>query len=232
MKAVLVDNTSPDIRYSTGWHDGPRHVTDYNQTVAYSDVPGSRFHFTFTGTSVAVLGCIKPNTSSLATYTLDNLPPVRYMGPHSDQYASTRLFYGSPNVPNGRHTLVVTAMDASYCFDYLLYNPGANPLSPTAIVMHMVSPGVDGPYQRLSIFLPLSCIIALVTLLSAIFLVRRRRRARRRQAESEIPYVPNIPYKPTGLPAVPEKAKPIDGKPPIIYPAPTYSSEAPPAYLP
>lgn len=229
MRSVVVDNTSPDILYSQGWLDVPGRETDYNQTLAYSDEPESSFRFTFTGKSISVFGCLRPGTNAIATYTLDNLPPTVFMAANSWQYVSRRPFYTSPTMPDGTHTLVVTAKDASYCFDYVLYDPGANPVGATAIAMASAEGPRGGLHRRLRALLPLSGVFALLVLLVAAFVVRRRRRSRRRAADdAEIPYVPNVPYAPSRLPAMPEKVRSLDGMPLILYPD---STDAPPVYV-
>ncbi|KAF7421018.1 hypothetical protein PC9H_011537 [Pleurotus ostreatus] len=113
--AAIIDDTDPRIQYSSGWHmdGGPN---EYNRTVHATSTAGASFTFSFTGTSVKVLGTLTqegfngsfPNT----TYSLDGTSPIPYAGKPSPRVQYQQIFYQSPaDLPNTKHTLVGTCAD-------------------------------------------------------------------------------------------------------------------------
>ncbi|GJE97892.1 hypothetical protein PsYK624_141140 [Phanerochaete sordida] len=138
MQAVVVDNTSPQINYVTSWYNHTTTTPDYNSTTAYSAHPDSEFKFIFTGTSVSVFGCILANNTAVSTYTLDaDAQSTTFTAQRGTAYLTRQLFFQSPNLEDGAHTLLVTAPAShvgqpwsTFCFDYLTYVPSGAALAP------------------------------------------------------------------------------------------------------
>jgi len=208
MQAVVVDNTSPQIEYLTGWDNGTAHPTDYNETTTYFENPNSGFRFTFNGTSISVYGCVLPNNTAVSTYMFDNETLVPFTNNYSAEYSSQQLFYHSPSVPYGEHTLVVTAPDSApglpwttYCFDYLAYTSSA---SSTAVAAASMSESTTTPGfaestpesttalpggskgSSLKVILPavlVPCAVVVALLAMGLYLRRKRRSGQRVNAE-------------------------------------------------
>lgn len=76
------------------------------------------------GTSVAVYGTINPSGSRpKSTYVIDNGSAYTYTAPDADDFVYSVLFYQSPTLSDGQHTLVVTDTHnfSAFLVDYILY---------------------------------------------------------------------------------------------------------------
>ena len=85
------------------------------------------------GTSISVYGSIPPNDTAVSAYAIDLSSPVSYTNPNVTQYASHQLFYKSPDLPDGTHTLTVSVPNSTIglpwtpmYFDYLTYIPSSS----------------------------------------------------------------------------------------------------------
>ena len=114
------------------------------------------------GTSVAVYGTVKTDTPSSA-YTLDGTSNSFYVAPKSKTTVYQTLFYQSPILADGEHTLLVTNLGTGTLWiDYLLYTPSVSlvqssslppsirpSLSPT-LTSHTVTPTPSQPVDTLT----------------------------------------------------------------------------------
>jgi hypothetical protein len=80
------------------------------------------------GTSVAVYGTVGPTDPTgrrpKSNYTLDDGPPVTYTAPETNNVIHHVLYYQSPTLSDGEHSLVVMgAQDSTFFWiDYILYS--------------------------------------------------------------------------------------------------------------
>ena len=109
--AASVDDTGPftgpaQISYSAAWAKAAS-AQAYDGTNTYTNTAGAVATVTFTGTAVAYYAVLDA-THGIATVSLDGAPATSV-----DLYAATRagnqLVWTSPTLPNGRHTLRITA---------------------------------------------------------------------------------------------------------------------------
>src|ERR1700735_1451976 len=146
-KAIIVDDSDPRLKYTGDWFLDGVHG-EFDQTTHGSRTLGSQLTFTFNGafheqnnrpsqalinlflisvgTSVAVFGTVGPTDSTgppKSSYTLDGAPPVTFIAPETTGIIKRVMYYQSPTLSYGEHSLVVTdAQDLTYFWiDYILY---------------------------------------------------------------------------------------------------------------
>ncbi|EAU85015.1 hypothetical protein CC1G_04111 [Coprinopsis cinerea okayama7 len=115
MPRIAYDDRDPLLRYSApagqwviAW--GPVDGTEYMGTRTGSLFDGAEVTFNFEGTRVSVYGLIGTNPARRPTteYTIDDRPPTRFVAPSPiEEDLHQYLFYESPVLPNGRHTLKI-----------------------------------------------------------------------------------------------------------------------------
>jgi len=126
---VVDDNDLGAILYQPpgAWERNGLANVEYKATTHGTQVVPATATFTFNGTAVAVYGTV--DNLALSQYTIDDRPPVTYLGPNPDIMASRfqTLFYHSPLLPDGPHRLVVSSLtnDTSHhiWLDYFIYQP-------------------------------------------------------------------------------------------------------------
>ncbi|KAF9475211.1 hypothetical protein BDN70DRAFT_269569 [Pholiota conissans] len=99
-----VYKTDPDIEISSDF-------TTAAYGIAVSQTPGATVTYKFTGTSVSWVGYIFGNyakQSATATYSIDGGAPVTFALPTSQIFFGNTVFFKTPNLSQGSHTLVVT----------------------------------------------------------------------------------------------------------------------------
>lgn len=203
-----------DYNQSVQSHSRTLHATDETRTIAISGNPNSVFEFTFTGaqptilcnflsvlmnlgTSISVYGSIPPNNTAISTYTIDLSAPVTFTNPNLTQYTSRQLFFESPVLQDGSHTLTVIAPDSviglpwtPVWFDYLTYIPSSSNVtstSPPSITPTSGTKGLnsDSGGHKLMVILPavlVPCILVILLVALGIYVGRREKStARQRQ---------------------------------------------------
>jgi hypothetical protein len=148
---TIVDDTNPGIVYKGTWitggspgeYDITTHGTDqagsiaiftFNGRATFSEVDTKSFYdlpLHCPGTSIAAYGTLGPGGTPITTYDLDNSALVVYSAPVVGDPVFNTLFYQSPVLSNGPHSLVITFLNSSgiYWLDYLLYMPSPTPNS-------------------------------------------------------------------------------------------------------
>ncbi|KAH7906719.1 hypothetical protein BJ138DRAFT_1015774 [Hygrophoropsis aurantiaca] len=127
--SVYVDDTDSALLYSGVWFTAPS--SDYQNSSHGTNTAGSSVSFQFTGTQVFVYGSIDPSNESacirtpISTYTLDATPMTTFFAPIIDTKLNNSLFYESPVIDNGLHTLIITSASQNSLFwlDYIIYTP-------------------------------------------------------------------------------------------------------------
>ncbi|KAF4574346.1 hypothetical protein EYR36_005679 [Pleurotus pulmonarius] len=129
-KTLIIDGAeTSQIRYSTGWSFLPGNDNEYLHTVSHTTTQGAQFTFGFNGTSVIVYGSLSVRDEGFATlpntsYVLDGGLPVLFHGNPSanDDHRYQQVFYSSPPLPYGSHSLVGTCVDegGKVWIDYLV----------------------------------------------------------------------------------------------------------------
>ncbi|KDQ28707.1 hypothetical protein PLEOSDRAFT_1102746 [Pleurotus ostreatus PC15] len=148
-KTLIIDSAeTSQIRYSAGWSFLPGNDNEYLQTVSYTTTKDARFTFDFNGTSVKVYGSLSVRTQDIATlpntsYVLDGGPPVLFHGNPSenDDHRYQQVFYSSPPLPFGNHSLVGTCVDqgSNVWIDYFVVEvPNDVPANTTIPELHVV----------------------------------------------------------------------------------------------
>lgn len=146
-------------------------------------------------------GCILPNNTAESTYILDTTAPVTFTNKNSTEYLSRQLFYQSPDVQNGEHTLIVNVPDSTiglpwttYCFDYVSYVPSGSVTAGTGNASPPESSGASGSGKRsnLKVILPavlVPCLVFVGLLVAALYVHRRRlSRLRAKVEQASTPY--------------------------------------------
>ncbi|KIM91333.1 hypothetical protein PILCRDRAFT_810598 [Piloderma croceum F 1598] len=148
-KITIVDDRDPQLKYTGSWVlEGAN--GEFDQTSHGSTTLGSQVTFTFHGTSIAVVGTIQPTGPTgppKSNYTIDSSPTVTFTAPSTTTAIFQVVYYESPTLENGEHTLIITDARASSPFwiDYILYT--RSPAIP-APLLHSSSSSIDPP-QRL-----------------------------------------------------------------------------------
>ncbi|CAA7269960.1 unnamed protein product [Cyclocybe aegerita] len=124
MGSRQIDDTNPAIVYTNEGIDWGRFegTNEYNRTATLSVKQGATARFTFEGSSVAVYGTVGTNDIlAVSSYTIDGGSPVNYTAPRVSSNQYRHLFFQSPTLPRGTHTLVIQTLvdDGYYWLDFL-----------------------------------------------------------------------------------------------------------------
>ncbi|KDQ28708.1 hypothetical protein PLEOSDRAFT_156445 [Pleurotus ostreatus PC15] len=129
-KTLIIDGAeTSQIRYSAGWSFLPGNDNEYLHTVSHTTTKGAQFTFDFNGTSIKVYGSLSVRNNDIATlpntsYVLDGGSPVLFRGNPSanDDHRYQQVFYSSPPLPYGNHSLIGTSVDegGKVWIDYLV----------------------------------------------------------------------------------------------------------------
>ncbi|KAJ3504503.1 hypothetical protein NLJ89_g7906 [Agrocybe chaxingu] len=145
MGSRQIDDTDPAIVYTNEGIDWGRYgdgTHEYNNTATLSVKQGATARFTFEGSSVAVYGTVGVNDIlAVSSYTIDGGSPVNYTMPRVSSNQYRHLFFQSPTLPRGTHTLVIQTLvdDGYYWLDFLTVTSEAvtsasSPGPPTTII--------------------------------------------------------------------------------------------------
>ncbi|KAH7925589.1 hypothetical protein BV22DRAFT_1046689 [Leucogyrophana mollusca] len=164
---VYVDDRDPTLSYSGVWFTGT-FTSDYQNSSHGTNTAGSSVSFSFTGTQVSVYGSVDPSnsvciSSPISTYMVDNTSVTTYFALATETKLSNCLFFESPVLEGGLHSLVITSASQNglFWFDYIQYTPSDS--APTTNTGSIIGGAVGG-------VLLLAIIVSL-----SIFAMRRKR---------------------------------------------------------
>lgn len=145
---VVDDSNTAQITYKGDWFPTAG-LSEFNYTSHGTLEDGATATLVFNGTSVAVFGTIDTTEgNSTSTYVLDGSTVPSIFTPNlTSTVLYEQLFYQSPILPDGQHTLVVTfaGSAAPFWLDYFSYTcpyastPTATP-TPTLTATPMATP--------------------------------------------------------------------------------------------
>ncbi|KAJ7584790.1 hypothetical protein C8J56DRAFT_949032 [Mycena floridula] len=128
---VILDDQDSRIAYAGRWSLAGSEV-NYSRTLYSSAVPGATMTFTFTGTSLTIVGDFDVGGSCTATFSIDGASAT-YKSPVLSQHQHQQVIWSSTSLSDGEHTFVytLTSCEASggsgsgfyLWIDYLLYTP-------------------------------------------------------------------------------------------------------------
>ncbi|KAE9406485.1 hypothetical protein BT96DRAFT_254697 [Gymnopus androsaceus JB14] len=145
---ILVDDTDPRIVYSAGWVEAGTPGSECDGTTHGSNfIPGATATFTFEGVGVQVFGTVgSPDGSPTSTYQVDGAVPSTFIFNANGITNYRVLFYSSPALDSGTHTLVMTSVgnDTTEIFlDYIVYNPMPSSSSTSSLISIGAVPSND-----------------------------------------------------------------------------------------
>ncbi|KAF9461385.1 hypothetical protein BDZ94DRAFT_1323387 [Collybia nuda] len=118
MPSQKYDDTYPGIQYFGAWRIGGV-AAEYQRTTHVAEKAGSRLSIIFEGTSIGVYGTITLS-EAISQYSIDNASPLIFQAPSRSSTEYGKLFYQSPILSDGEHTLVVTSLsDNTFYLDFL-----------------------------------------------------------------------------------------------------------------
>lgn len=132
--SIIIDDQDARIKYSGLWTNAGSDV-NYNHTLSSSNATGATMSFTFSGTSVYLVGDFGSGGTCSYSLTLDGaVAPLSSQNYPSPEHQQT--IFSSDILTDGEHTLVYTLsscqpaagnVPGSYIWlDYLLYTPSIN----------------------------------------------------------------------------------------------------------
>ncbi|KAJ6449775.1 hypothetical protein C8R45DRAFT_849549 [Mycena sanguinolenta] len=133
--AAILDDRDPLIQYAGTW-SGAGSYSEFYGTTTFSLEPGSTASLSFVGTSVNVYGSVGVEGAASMAFEVDGSMTGTYVAPINLTAAiHHELFWGSPPLSNGTHTLVITqgATPASangvIFLDYIMYDTTSTSLT-------------------------------------------------------------------------------------------------------
>ncbi|KAE9406492.1 hypothetical protein BT96DRAFT_987631 [Gymnopus androsaceus JB14] len=124
---ILVDDTDPRIIYSDGWSGAGTVGNECDGTTHDSNfIPGATASFSFEGTGIEVYGTVPATIfTPTASFQVDNQNSTfSFPGDNAVHYRT--IYYTSPSLTAGNHTLSMTVTSNSSTklyLDYLVYSP-------------------------------------------------------------------------------------------------------------
>ncbi|KAF8186771.1 hypothetical protein BJ912DRAFT_926926 [Pholiota molesta] len=125
MGILAVDDRDPSITYTGGWAQAAS-PNEFDNTSTFTAVAGSTAKVTFTGSSIGVYGSIPAKTpkgvAPVSAYSIDGGAPTLFRATEAGTTQFSQLFFQSPVLPEGAHTLTILYPVASdpFSLDYLL----------------------------------------------------------------------------------------------------------------
>ncbi|KAJ7679742.1 hypothetical protein B0H17DRAFT_986855 [Mycena rosella] len=150
----FIDDRDSRITYTPAWRQFGSE-NDFQHTSQESTSTGDSFSLTFEGTRISFYGGLTTSDAGLmkASMVLDGGSPVVYNAPNPIPATTNNLIYTSEDLPDGTHTLVVTAeTDQTMWADYFLVTPNtpsslppqtppSPPTTPTSLGSPTTTPG-------------------------------------------------------------------------------------------
>ncbi|KAJ7234314.1 hypothetical protein B0H12DRAFT_1239110 [Mycena haematopus] len=134
MNSVILDDQSSQITYTGLWTGGGT-TLNYDHTATASRAAGATMTFSFSGTSVSVVGSFDPSTSCTGSFALD-ANVTTFSSPSLSAPLNHQTIFASAPLPDAPHTLTYTLASCSSSssndtpgyvwFDYILYAPSLN----------------------------------------------------------------------------------------------------------
>ncbi|KAG6810757.1 hypothetical protein H0H92_010466 [Tricholoma furcatifolium] len=127
VSSLIIDDTNSNIVYGGSWF-ASNEPGEYDGTAHATQDDGATATLQFTGTQIAVFGTIPPFSLGVApqtsSYQIDDDTPVSVTLSPTSYTLYQQLFFQSPSLQDGKHTLVVTSVSGGYTFsiDYFAIN--------------------------------------------------------------------------------------------------------------
>ncbi|PPQ95027.1 hypothetical protein CVT25_000490 [Psilocybe cyanescens] len=116
MGLSVLDDRDSSIDYSSGWSKAGSSL-EFNRTTTWSVVSGSTAKVTFQGTSIGVYGTIsakqRRSVAPVSEYSIDGGSQVEFTPTQAARAQYSQLFFQSPVMSDGAHTLIITNKLAS-----------------------------------------------------------------------------------------------------------------------
>ncbi|KAH7904958.1 hypothetical protein BJ138DRAFT_1018371 [Hygrophoropsis aurantiaca] len=127
---IYVDDLDSMLSYTGVWFTSTSSYNFQNSSHG-TNTAGSSVRFEFKGSQISVYGSVDPSSQSacirppISTYVLDNMPMATFFAPTTESQLNNSLFYESPALVDGHHTLVITSasQNSLFWFDYIKYTP-------------------------------------------------------------------------------------------------------------
>lgn len=140
---VIIDDQDSRVKYTGLWSLSGS-TEDYSQTTYAPRAEGAQLSFTFSGTSIAVVGRYDAGGTCNATFSLDGQTSFNFTSPLLNTSRHQQILWTSPQLSEGQHTLTYTNADCKsnatndtvpYVWvDYLLYNTSSVPEAATIFI--------------------------------------------------------------------------------------------------
>ncbi|PFH49397.1 hypothetical protein AMATHDRAFT_4914 [Amanita thiersii Skay4041] len=129
MDHIYIDDSNTNIVYTGVDWVSAGGDSEYNKTSHGTSHSGSRFAYTFRGTSIGAFGTLGSISSGpvppSGNFTIDNGPAVTFQTHPIDTNLYKQMFFQTPDMPDDVHTLVMTfsADKVIFWLDYLMVTP-------------------------------------------------------------------------------------------------------------
>ncbi|PFH49426.1 hypothetical protein AMATHDRAFT_4940 [Amanita thiersii Skay4041] len=131
MDYIFIDDRDNNIMYAGGdWIAGFKQgISEYKRTVHSTNHSGSRLAYAFRGTSISAFGTLGNLSNSSVppsgNFIIDNSPAVSFQTHPVDTTLYRQMFFQSPDLSDGLHTLLMTVSSDQVTFwlDYLMVTP-------------------------------------------------------------------------------------------------------------
>jgi len=137
MGILVLDDRDAAITYSGADWSLAGSDREFASTTSWTATDGATASVNFTGTGIAVYGTIAGGIrvgAPISTYSIDGGTPVEYEADAGLSVQYSVLFFESPTLPLGEHTLAITnagAADAPFYLDMIAVTPPDEPLVTT-----------------------------------------------------------------------------------------------------
>ncbi|KIJ91276.1 hypothetical protein K443DRAFT_686168 [Laccaria amethystina LaAM-08-1] len=111
MSNVTLDDRDTSITYSTGQWGQAGSTNEFDSTTTWTSLRGATAQVSFNGTSIGVYGTIVQKgllQDPISSYTVDSNTPVVFTGKSQATIQYKQLFFQSPTLSAGTHTLTIT----------------------------------------------------------------------------------------------------------------------------
>lgn len=162
---IVDDSDATQITYTGDWFASTS-PSEFNHTSHGTRDEGATATFVFNGTGVAVFGTIEPTDGNpTSTYVIDgSIIPSTFTANSTSTPLYQQLFYKSPTLQAGQHTLVVTSTgDPIFSIDFISYSKPADPSlttmatpSNSAVAMSSTSVPVPAVTATVTVSVPLA----------------------------------------------------------------------------
>ncbi|TFK21020.1 hypothetical protein FA15DRAFT_688909 [Coprinopsis marcescibilis] len=138
MGVLIFDDADPAITYSTGDWDRAGSDREFNSTTTWTTEEGATATIQFIGTRISVHGTIgagRATTGARSAYVVDDDTPVIFEATPDTTVQYNQLFFQSPELEEGQHTLTITNVGDEdrdqFFIDLLIVAPLETPMVTT-----------------------------------------------------------------------------------------------------